>query len=640
MTDEDPAFDPQDYRERIIAAVQKELDRHAASVLGETERLRDEARAERLRAQETTDRKLDALTTLVEQLTERLEQTDEHTGNRIDELTTSVKAEVERTVKERVALTDTLIAESEARSARRLEQMVADLDDTVEAVAQPMVEQLRDQQSAISRRVDQLAIDLRSFDEQAARMVRFVNEIGDTVDAKGEALVARIEEETTRRITGLDQRVEDAMALSLRQHVETTQRVKERTDRMEERMAERAYAFEEKLQAEAGQRIAEIDAHLGRVSAGLDDTVEVINERLTAIEEKVAGFEQRLAEVREEFQNLDSEALDGLKEQVQSAVGEATLVRIDMDRLQARLSEQVDSLTVQVTELQSEVADATMDVNTAVQLERLEELERAVLELDPAKFVLKEGAEFPMHSSMSRTAATAPPASPGDAPGTSPTTTDVYDTRAMISDSSGASEPAVAPSEPSSSDSSSDTSPSDTSPSDATPDASSGSASPEVAAVAPSDAGTDQAPGSSAPDPTDELPLRGIDLTDFETRPDAGRAGARPGSRPSGPTAPVPESVFENPPPPPDEDDPMARLLAGMIEERATNTTGRPGPRIRLDDLTGPGGPGDDAGERSGDRFGDPAGDTSGDHTDGNQDRSATDQHDDPDTGPSWPGMS
>ena len=73
-----------------------------------------------------------------------------------------------------------------------------------------------------------------------------------------------------------------------------------------------------------------------------------------------------------------------------TAVGEAMLVRIEMERLEKSTNERSDSLSVRMTEVETQVQDATMDVSTSVQLDRLEEIERALIELDPAQFVRKD----------------------------------------------------------------------------------------------------------------------------------------------------------------------------------------------------------------------------------------------------------
>ena len=81
--------------------------------------------------------------------------------------------------------------------------------------------------------------------------------------------------------------------------------------------------------------------------------------------------------------------IEDLKAKMSTAVGEAMLVRIEMERLEKGINEKTDTLVVRMTGVETQLQDATMDVSTAVQLDRLEEIERALLELDPTKFVLK-----------------------------------------------------------------------------------------------------------------------------------------------------------------------------------------------------------------------------------------------------------
>jgi hypothetical protein len=66
------------------------------------------------------------------------------------------------------------------------------------------------------------------------------------------------------------------------------------------------------------------------------------------------------------------------------------LVRIEMERLEKATNERTDTLSVRMTDVETQVQDATMDVSTSVQLDRLEEIERALVELDPSQFVRKD----------------------------------------------------------------------------------------------------------------------------------------------------------------------------------------------------------------------------------------------------------
>jgi hypothetical protein len=60
-----------------------------------------------------------------------------------------------------------------------------------------------------------------------------------------------------------------------------------------------------------------------------------------------------------------------------------------MERLEKSVAERTDGLVVRMTDVETQLQDATMDVSTAVQLDRLEEIERSLLELDPSQFVRK-----------------------------------------------------------------------------------------------------------------------------------------------------------------------------------------------------------------------------------------------------------
>jgi hypothetical protein len=111
--------------------------------------------------------------------------------------------------------------------------------------------------------------------------------------------------------------------------------------------------------------------------------------------------------MREEMSQIDSEQIDELKEKMSTAIGEAVLVRIEMERLDKSLAERFDKVALRVTDVETQIADATADVSTAVQLERLEELERAVMEIDPTKFVTR--SEFQTTGSVRSGAPLDPP---------------------------------------------------------------------------------------------------------------------------------------------------------------------------------------------------------------------------------------
>ena len=76
-----------------------------------------------------------------------------------------------------------------------------------------------------------------------------------------------------------------------------------------------------------------------------------------------------------------------MKDKVASALGEAELLRIEMERFQKSIGDDDRQDQLRIVELETAIQDQALDVDTAIQLERLEEVERAIIALDPAQFV-------------------------------------------------------------------------------------------------------------------------------------------------------------------------------------------------------------------------------------------------------------
>lgn len=123
------------------------------------------------------------------------------------------------------------------------------------------------------------------------------------------------------------------------------------------------------------------------VSAELDRIWAALEER-DRRDEARAAYQHRqdqliavqLESVLDEIDDLAAR-YDG---RLDTAVGEAALARIEIDRVHERLGELVDQLNLRVAEVEVQVANASSDVAAAVQTERLDEVERAIDELGGA----------------------------------------------------------------------------------------------------------------------------------------------------------------------------------------------------------------------------------------------------------------
>lgn len=363
MTDQNAEF-----RQSLVAAVQAELERHASAVVAEVDRVREQAAADRAAMRREFDEQIRVLVSAIEQ-------------SRGDSV-----AQVDRS---QTAL-EAKLADSESRQTRRLEDMTAGIDDVVQAAARPLLADVQVGHDAMGAKVDGLEAQLRKFDEQAARMVTYFNEVSEQMEQRQEQAVEAMSADVATQVAAIQQVVDDNDSSVRRFQNEVGQMVSSRLADVEDRFNNRLLATESRMQDDSGQKIADIDAHVGRVSSGLDDTMAVLNGRLAEVDDRFVESDRRIGHVEEEVKGIDQEALEELKDKLSTAAGEAMLVRIEMERLEKGVNEKADTLSVRVTEVETQLADATMDVSTAVQLERLEEIERSLIELDPERFVLRD----------------------------------------------------------------------------------------------------------------------------------------------------------------------------------------------------------------------------------------------------------
>jgi hypothetical protein len=398
--------DIDEFRNSLVAAVQAELERHASAVVAEVDRLREEGQRDRaeMRAEFTEQ---------VSRLAQAIEQTDARGSTHADK----VRAVLEQR-----------LDEAEKRQMRRIDDATAGLDGMVQNAARPVLADLRAENEVLGARVASLDTNLRRFDEQAARMVTYFNEVTQQMEAKQEELADTVRNDVAGQLAVLKQLVEENDSAVRKFQNDVGQQVTQRLNDAEDRVNNRLLASENRIKEESGQKIAEIDLHVSRVSNSLDDSLGVMNDRISAIDERFAELEGQIRAIEESVEGVDRHALDEMKEKMSTAAGEAMLVRIEMERFEQTMNERSDSLAVRLTEVETNLQDATMDVSTAVQLDRMEHIERALAELDPDQFVRKDGRDKPE-------SATAPPSALDGAGAASDTSTspDIF----MMEDSSG-----------------------------------------------------------------------------------------------------------------------------------------------------------------------------------------------------------
>ncbi len=393
MTDQNDAL-----RTSVVEAVQLELARYNEMVSSEIQRLRDEVIAERA-ARARTDEQVLALMPAVE---------------RSQTTIASFQAEIHRALEVR-------LSEFAAASKRRQEEVdtrigrIADeanlgLAAAVESAAQPIVKQLEHRQDRLDSELVTLDRTVRRFDDQAAKIVEHINVITEATESRIDEVSNHVSEEIDGRLAGLAIRLDELSAQAARQQSEVANAVGARVDQAESRINERILTTEARINETVGQRVADIDAYVGRVSASLDEAVTMLSDRIAGADGRFDAMNAQIDSFAGRLDAVDVDALDELKDRFGGVAGEVELIRIETERFQASIGDAMDKTVIRIVELETQLQEQHLDVETAVQLERLEEVERALIALDPNQFVRRTD-----QPSTSTTAATPPASSNGSA---------------------------------------------------------------------------------------------------------------------------------------------------------------------------------------------------------------------------------
>lgn len=273
--------------------------------------------------------------------------------------------------------------EMSVRFGKLVDESNSGISAAVQSAAEPVLKKLGQRQDDVEGKVATLDGSLRRFDEQAGQMVAHINNVTEAIEGRLEKMPAEVGAGFEDRIGAMVLRIDEVSAAAARQQADVSNIVSTKVDSSEQRINERLAGAEGRLSDEIGQRVAEIDAHVGHISTGLDQTIATLNDRLAATDGRFSAVDAEFAQIREDLGELDSEAIDEMKDKISSALGQAELVRIEMERFQETVRENLEKMTMRLTEVETTVQDQSMDVESAVQLERLEEVERAVLMLDP-----------------------------------------------------------------------------------------------------------------------------------------------------------------------------------------------------------------------------------------------------------------
>ncbi|MFT6290942.1 MAG: hypothetical protein ACJAR2_001536 [Ilumatobacter sp.] len=361
----------QEMQHQIVSAVQQELTRFSGEVATNLRKLSEEVAAGAA-ARDELERESRVLADALERslAANMAYQTDlqQALEGRLNEFSSASKKRHD---------------EINLRLGRVVDEANVGTSSAVESAARPILKKIENRQDKVESDVEAIDATIRKFDEQAGQMVTHMNAVTTAIDTRLERVSADMMTSLDERIATLVVRVDENSAAAARQQTDVSNLVGTLVDASETQTNERIVGLGSRLSEEIGQRVADIDAHVGRIGAGLDDAVITLNDRIAAADRRFTEVESEFATIREELVSVDVEAIDEIKDKVSSALGQAELVRIEMDRFKEGIEATAQKTAMRLTEIETAVQDQSMDVQTAVQLERLEEVERAVLMLDP-----------------------------------------------------------------------------------------------------------------------------------------------------------------------------------------------------------------------------------------------------------------
>lgn len=266
--------------------------------------------------------------------------------------------------------------------------------ETMMEIRQTVRDDMERSFGAVHTRLDEIVNVNKRFDEQATAHVQQLN---DTTSA----LTMRMDQDAERSAAALEERL-GALQVDLNATFENIgEQVTEhatmllgKIDQAESRGVDRLLELEGRIGEDLGTKIANLDATIGRVAGGFDDAMIALNQRLLELENKLYEFDDRIGVMAEALSKVDESAMDEMRAEMSRAIGEATLVRIEFDRVAASTDQKLDKQTIRMAEIEGMLIDH-MDVSTAVQLERLDELERQMLLIEaPAGLASRSADEI------------------------------------------------------------------------------------------------------------------------------------------------------------------------------------------------------------------------------------------------------
>lgn len=254
--------------------------------------------------------------------------------------------------------------------------------ETMMEIRQTVRDDMERSFGAVHARLDDLVSTDKRAEEQAVAHAQHVRDTTDALAARLAETEQRAAQVIDERLAALQTDLNVTFAGIAEQVTEHSTTLLGKIDAAEDRGVDRLLELERRIGEDLGTKIANLDATIGRIAGGFDDAMIALNQRLLELENRLYEFDDRMNAMAEELSKVDESAMDEMRAEMSRAVGEATLVRIEFDRAVASMTERSELQTIRMSEIEGLLVDH-MDVSTAVQLERLDELERQMALIEP-----------------------------------------------------------------------------------------------------------------------------------------------------------------------------------------------------------------------------------------------------------------
>jgi len=254
--------------------------------------------------------------------------------------------------------------------------MTGGLDEHTSALLTAVEQQLTRYFASISRQVDaQKVATTEAIDGQRRANGEYQEALRQALE---ERLTAFAQHQHERTLALEDQF--DALAATPGTAADLTG-ITSRLEATERTLVDRLLAVEQRMSDEFGRRLASLEAVVGRVNSGFDEAIGALSQRMLELDDRLAVLALRTDELAARQLSVDPLEIDSLRNLASGAAGEATLLRMDLERLTSTASEHFDHYSVRIADIENTL-QGEADVNSTVQLERLDELERQVSALD------------------------------------------------------------------------------------------------------------------------------------------------------------------------------------------------------------------------------------------------------------------